>query len=145
MTIRHSQILINQDRFFKSMDQLPAVLQHEIWDYVHGDCKYWKSKFEQVLYHLDGLMWTVRYLNEVTSVSACILTEAHLVKLVPGVLEPAMKRGKEAREQRDWCRENNRAIYPSTKSEVAEDDLAWWCANPGKFPKIGTGQECVTQ
>jgi hypothetical protein len=31
------------------MDELPAVLQKEIWEYVRGDRSFWKSKMDQVL------------------------------------------------------------------------------------------------
>jgi hypothetical protein len=31
------------------MDQLPRVLQNEIWEYVRGDRTYWKQQFNPIL------------------------------------------------------------------------------------------------
>jgi hypothetical protein len=31
------------------MNELPQVLQKEIWEYVHGDRAYWKQQFNTVL------------------------------------------------------------------------------------------------
>jgi hypothetical protein len=33
----------------RSMDQLPAVLQKEIWEYVRGDRAFWKEQFSKVV------------------------------------------------------------------------------------------------
>jgi hypothetical protein len=36
------------------MNRLPAVLQKEIWEYVHGDRAFWKTQYELVLESLEN-------------------------------------------------------------------------------------------
>lgn len=37
------------------MNRLPAVLQKEIWEYVHGDRAFWKTQYEIVLDFMEDL------------------------------------------------------------------------------------------
>jgi hypothetical protein len=38
------------------MDQLPAVLQNEIWEYVRGGRAFWKTKHAMVIDHMQYLI-----------------------------------------------------------------------------------------
>jgi hypothetical protein len=38
------------------MDQLPQVLQKEIWEYVRGDRAFWKSQYELVVDSLELIL-----------------------------------------------------------------------------------------
>jgi hypothetical protein len=100
------------------MDQLPSVLQKEIWEYVRGDRAYWKTKYERVLIHLDGVNLTLE--GESTESKT-----KQLWKRIPmnGQWDDKYNPiglGITERKFRDWSRtQPDLPIYPLTHEEWA--------------------------
>lgn len=50
--------IVIMDKLLVTINELPKVLQNEVWEYVRGDRAYWKRNFKQCI---DGLSWMVQF------------------------------------------------------------------------------------
>lgn len=83
------------------MNRLPRCLCDLVADFLHGDCKYWRTGHENVLRHVD-------YVADI-SYTRCMLRSRH--DYFP------REWGHTLRDFRDYLREINMPIYWDTSVE----------------------------